>query len=87
MGVPNPFKTASNIAPAIECVAVTPSDTVDLAVEARALYIGTAGDVEIHDSRGNLVVFTAMVGGTYLHAFVKRVLDGNTTASNIVALI
>lgn len=70
---------------AIGAFAVTPSDTVDLAVIARALYIGTTGDLEVVMASGETVTFSSVPVGI-LPVQVKRVKVGATTASNILAL-
>ncbi len=64
---------------------VSPSDTVDLAAPAKALYIGVAGDVAILDSEGNYSLFKAHPVG-YMRVNVKRVINTGTTATNILAL-
>ncbi len=71
--------------PAVRCVAVTPSDSADLAYLSRSLYIGVAGDVKITDSIGNTVVFKAAPVGI-LPVRAARVWATATTATNIIAL-
>ncbi len=63
------------------------SDTVDLTVEARALYIGGAGDVRLLTREGDDVVFSAVPAGSILPIYTQRVFDTNTTATLIVALV
>ncbi len=71
------------------CVAVSPSDSADLAVPAKALYIGVAGDVAVlplnATDTSQAVTFTAHPVG-YMPVQVRRVLSTGTTATNIVAL-
>lgn len=75
------------IAPARSAVAVTPSDDTDLAQMSRSLYVGTGGNVEVNMAdTGTAVVFVNVQDGTLLPIRVTRVLDANTTASNIVSL-
>ena len=76
--------------PARNAVAVTKSDTIDLDLYAKALYIGVTGDVAIvtagdRTSAGTAVTFTAVPVGI-LAVQVRRVMSTNTTATNIVAL-
>lgn len=72
-------------------VAVSPSDTVDLAPYAKALYIGTSGDIAVipvaNYAVGNTtpVVFSAVPVG-WFPVQVARVMNTNTTASNIVSV-
>lgn len=66
--------------------AVTPSDTVDLNPGVLALYVGTAGDLEVEYKGGNVVVFKNVPAGTILSGRFVKVLDTNTTADNIVGM-
>ena len=49
------------------------------------LYIGTAGNLSV-ETGGDTVLFTGVIGGTFLPVHCTRVNDTLTTASNIVAL-
>ena len=80
--------------PAVNAVAVVIADQAVL--NARALYVGGAGNVAV-DMLGTVsggqagatgVVFTAVPAGTILPVSVRRVLNvgAGTTATNIVAL-
>lgn len=71
--------------PAVMYEVITPSDTVDLSPYARALRIGITGDVTVLNSRGESVLFTAVLAGETLPCMVKRVMDTGTDADNIVA--
>lgn len=74
-------------APSDRWVAVTPSDSVNIATGApRALYIGTGGDVDAVDASGNSATFSNVLSGTILPIECVRVNDTSTTASNILAL-
>lgn len=66
--------------------AVTPSDSTDFTSIARAIYVGTAGNVAAvrHDS--TVVTFSNVPAGAVLPIAVRRINATNTTASNIVAL-
>lgn len=77
---------ASFTDPAVNAIAVTPSDTVSLTPNpTRALYVGTGGNVAVLIGT-NTITFTGVLGGTILPICVTRVNATNTTASNIVAL-
>lgn len=68
-----------------KAVAVTPSDAT--VVNARALYIGGAGNVAIKtDAAAAAVTFTAPPVGTVLKVQAHQVMATNTTATLIVAL-
>jgi len=70
--------------PAQRAAVVSPSDTNDLAFPARALWIGTQGDVKVTTFGGDTVVIPSVVG--LLPVQVSRVWSTSTTASGIVAL-
>lgn len=73
-------------APAGGAVAVTPDNSNDLAIPARALYVGTGGNINLDTAQGDTVVFTSVPSGSILPVRAKRVRATSTTASNIVAL-
>jgi hypothetical protein len=66
-------------------VAITPADT-DLAVQVRALYVGTGGDVKVRSLIDQDITFKNVASGTILPVMCKRVFTTGTTASNIVGL-
>lgn len=70
--------------PAVGAVSVTPDDSADLAVPARALYIGGEGNVRVAMANGDVVTFMAASG--FFPASVRRVYATSTTATDIVAL-
>ena len=76
--------------PATQAAAVSPSDSTEL--NARALYVGGAGNVVVqmmgipNISPGTVsVTFAGVPAGTLLPISVRRVMAA-TTATNIVAL-
>ncbi len=76
---------SSKSKPAKDGVAVTPSDTVNLAQPARALWVGVLGDVSVEMvGIGSAVVFKGAQG--LLPISVTRVNSTNTDATDIVAL-
>jgi hypothetical protein len=72
-----------------DCAAVTPSDTADNSFVG--LYVGGAGDVAVKSeaggSGGAAVVFKAVPAGTILPIRTCRVMNTNTTATNITGFI
>lgn len=67
--------------------AVTPNDSTDLTGGVcRALWVGGAGNVAVHDSEGNAVTFVGVAAGSTLPVRTNRVMSTNTTATSIVAL-
>jgi hypothetical protein len=75
------------IGPATHGVAVTPDDTVALAVPARRIYVGGAGNltVMLRDDQAP-VTLTNCLAGTVYEVWAKRVMATGTTATNLVAL-
>ena len=71
--------------PASSAVAVTPSDTVDLASVSRALWIGAGGNVEVIMKDGQDVTFVGVPIG-WMPLRVSRVKAAGTTAGSIVAV-
>jgi hypothetical protein len=49
------------------------------------VWVGGAGDVEIEDDKGTVIVYTLAVG-TIAPVRATRVLADNTTASNLVGI-
>lgn len=74
------------VGPGVAAVAVTPSDTADLALVSRMLYIGGVGDVAVKMLDGSNCTFKAVPGGSMLPLRVLRVLATGTTATNIVSV-
>ena len=75
--------------PAAHAAVVTPSDAADLAHAARALYIGTAGDLKVTTTGGETVAFVGLTAGMILPVAVSKVFatgQAGTIATNIVAL-
>lgn len=72
--------------PADDGLAVTPSDSVDLATDGRALYVGGTGDVALVTPKGTVLTFVGVPAGTILPVRVRRVNSTNTDATSMIAL-
>ena len=72
--------------PSTDAFDVTPGSSA-LTRPARALYVGGAGDVEITTPSGTTVVFHSVAAGTFMPVQATHVIDTNTTATDIVALV
>lgn len=72
--------------PAEHAEAVTPSDSTDLVVVSRALYIGSGGNIAVVMASGAAVTFVGLVTGSILPVRVSRVKSTSTTATSIVAI-
>lgn len=74
-------------APATRAVAVTPNDSTDLTVFARALYVGVGGNITLDTVGGDsAVAFVGVPAGSILSVRTQRVRLTGTTASDILAL-
>lgn len=65
--------------------AITADDTHHLDATS-CLYVGTGGDVAVYTEEGETVTFANVPSGTFMPIAVIKVMDTNTTASDIVAL-
>lgn len=74
------------VASARRFAAVTKSDTVNFSSQARALYIGGAGDVAAVGLDDVAVTFVGLPAGSILPVQCKRVNSTSTSATSIVAL-
>lgn len=73
--------------PAMNAVAVSPSDTVDFGFVSRGIYVGVTGNVvAVMQGTGGAITFTAVQAGSILPIRVTRVNATSTTATNMVAL-
>ena len=67
-------------------VVVTPNDSTDLGYVTRGVFVGTGGDLEVNMAGDDAtVVIPGVPDGAFLPISVSRILDGNTTATGIVA--
>jgi hypothetical protein len=73
-------------APADNIVAITPSDSTDLAQNSRAIYVGGAGNIVVTPAGGGSNVTLAVVAGAILPIRVSRVLSTGTTATGLFNL-
>jgi len=71
--------------PARGAIAITPSDSTDLSVIVRGLFIGGTGNLTVNMSGGS-VTFYNVQQGTVLPIRVTRVFATGTTATNILGL-
>lgn len=85
----DPFEHYSDslTAPAKTAFAITPDDSTDLAVAAKAIYVGTGGDLVLRaiDSDAD-ATFTNLSDGTILPVRVRAIRSTGTSAANIVGL-
>lgn len=76
--------------PAHYCAAISTSDTVDLPLYSRGIFVGVGGDVALKlvadDPNAASVVFKNCASGQFLPFRVRRVYATSTTATNLVAV-
>ena len=76
----------SVIAPAARAAAVAPHDVNALAETAKALFVGTGGDVVARGVSGGDALFRNVPSGTVLPFRAQFVRATGTTAADILAL-
>ena len=79
-------KYADSSNPAIGGITVTTSDTVDLSVVTRGLYVGVAGDVKVTMADDTVITFVGLAAGIEHAIAAKRVWATGTTATSILGL-
>ena len=67
-------------------VAVTPHNSNDLAYTTKALFIGTGGNIVVLAEDDTVAVTLKVTDGQILPVRAKRVLETNTTATDIVGM-
>jgi len=79
--MPDPFDTdyVNLTSPAVAHYLITPSDTSDLPVRPRAVYVNTAGTAVLQDNDGEAVSYD-LAAGMVLSLRPVRVLATGTTA-------
>lgn len=66
--------------------AVTPSDTAALPFNARAIYVGVAGNVRVTNSYGDDATFPNVPAGAVLPVWGATRIMASTTASGLVIM-
>lgn len=72
--------------PARDAKAVTPGSSALASGVCKALYVGTAGDVNVITEAGTTVLFAGVTAGSVLPIRCSHVLSTSTDADDIVAL-
>jgi hypothetical protein len=83
--IENPVARKGYSDPAYDGFAITPADA-DLTIPARALYVGTGGDLAVVMFDGSALIFKNVSSGSILSIAVKRVAAA-TTAADIIGLV
>lgn len=73
--------------PAKRVFSITPNDSTDLAIHTRAVWVGSAGNLEVMlTDDTSAVVIVGVPAGTLLPIRAKRVRAASTTAGSIVGM-
>ena len=68
-------------------VAITPSDTADLGILAKRLYVGGMGDIKVDTANGDTITFAAVPVGVFDSGCrIRKVYSTGTDATNIVGI-
>ena len=78
---------SSNVAVGQASFAITPHDTTKFARSARAIYVGTTGNVALVHKDGTTCVWPSVPAGGYILCESVRVNATLTTASNLVGIV
>lgn len=66
--------------------AVTPSDSVDLSIYTRGIYVGVTGNVKVTTVGGDTITFVGLAAGIIHPIQAKRIFSTLTTATSIVGV-
>lgn len=84
---PNSREQAAYLSSAQGGIDVVPSDTIDLATDARALCIGGAGNVKVLHIDGTTATYYNRAAGSDLIVAARRIYATGTTATLITAML
>ena len=74
------------IDPADDGFAITPSDTEDLEVPTRYLYVGVAGNVKVDMLSGTTITWVTLAAGVLHQLQVRKVYSTGTAATSIIGI-
>ena len=77
--------SADKVVPILGGAAITPSNTVNLPIAARAIYVGGSGDVKVTTIDGSVLTFSSIPSGSLLPVSCLRVW-ADSTATSMLAL-
>jgi hypothetical protein len=72
--------------PAEGAFAITPSDSISLAIATRAVHVGSAGNLRAIMVTGEDVTFQGLMAGVVYPFRIDRVMATGTTAGGLVGL-
>ena len=74
-------------APGVGSFTITPSDTVDFDFVARAIYVGSTGDVALVNMDNTVVTWVGCPTGFVIPCAARRINLANTSASSLVGIL
>jgi hypothetical protein len=77
---------AGSSAPASEAYAITPSNSTDLSVPTRGIYVGVTGDLKVDMVEAGTVTFKGLAAGLIHPISAKRIYATGTTATDILGV-
>jgi hypothetical protein len=72
--------------PANSAYSITPSDSAELGIYTRGIYVGTSGDLAVMMVSGDIVTFASLSAGVIHPIRVKMVYSTGTTATDIIGV-
>ncbi len=72
--------------PAVRGVALTKSDSDELAEVSRGIWVGVAGDIAVKFKGSTTAVVFTVPAGSILPFRIRQLMSTNTTATQVVAL-
>ena len=85
----DPFSSTDSVtSPSRDWFNIAPSDSADLSIIPKAIYVGTGGDLVVTSARTNSeVIFRNVPSGAVLDVRPAAVRETGTTAADLVGLI
>ena len=85
----DPFSSTDSVtSPSRDWFNIAPSDSSDLSIIPKAIYVGTGGDLVVTSARTNSeVIFRNVPSGAVLDVRPAAVRETGTTAADLVGLI
>lgn len=84
---PQAFGSTTGTMPAYDAFSITPSDSTNFNIAARAFYVGVAGNVAIVTPSGSVVTLVGCQTGVIYPIVCIRINSTNTTATSLVGLV
>ena len=83
---PSLYSPSNGTMPGYDGEVISPSDISNLPTMARALYIGSVGNVKLVTSKGTTLEFINLQAGSILPVQAVKVFNTSTTCTNLIAI-